>query len=226
MKTEHTMTGCLLPPPTTVTSTCCSKDRNIDMCFNIYACTLAHIISRDYSQTKPRCIGEFNEGISGGQCPPQTHPQKVPGEASGASRMQENLLEAGALPLTPLREFTMLPRPSNLWGRGGLLTPQEPYPPAVLAFGPWASALRASLLTQVPKIRGVAPKMMGWIRLCPDGTWYSTQSTKTYWWCSWEHQTSACMVCWSLALLDQLTAHTHTHTHTQLEQLLIITHQY
>jgi len=148
MKTEHTMTGCLLPPPTTVTSTCCSKDRNIDMCFNIYACTLAHIISRDCSQTKPRCTGEFNEGISGGQCPHQTHPQQVPGEASGASRMQENILEARALPLTPLREFTMLPRPSNLWGGAGYSLPKN-LTPSCLGF--WALCFGPSCLTPDPK---------------------------------------------------------------------------
>ena len=62
--------------------------------------------------------------------PPRTWSQQVPGEASGVSRMQENLIAAGVPPQTPLGEFTALPT-SLAGGRGGWLPPPEKFHPAL-----------------------------------------------------------------------------------------------
>jgi len=53
-------------------------------------------------------------------------PNKFQERRSGVSRMQENLVAAGALPQISLLELTALPRPPSWWG-GLAAPPQEPY---------------------------------------------------------------------------------------------------
>jgi len=75
------------------------------------------------------CIGGFR--WEGDHTPPPEHgPNKyqqgvcVP---SGASRMLENLLAAGALRRTPLGDLSALHRPPSWWGGGWLpLPPRTP----------------------------------------------------------------------------------------------------
>jgi len=100
------------------------------------------------------CIGGFRGGR--GPYPPLEHGpikfQKRVCVPSGASRMLENLLAAGALRRTPLGDLSALHRPPSWWGGGWLPLPQEPNP-----------ALRPL------ETGGLAPpNMMGWIRL-----WFS-----------------------------------------------------
>ena len=90
---------------------------------------------------------------------PPTWPSKFYERPSGASRTQENHIAAGPLPRAPLESLQRCHRPSRWLPTPKNLTRSR-------HFGPRALALRASPLTQTPKIGGVAPpSTMGWVRL-------------------------------------------------------------
>jgi len=102
--------------------------------------------------------------------PTNLAPNKFQERLSGASRIQENLLAAVVLPRAPLGSLQLFHRHSSLFGGEGAGCPLPKKLTPLLAlsrpFGPRASALSASPLTQLPKIGVVAPSnMMGWIRL-------------------------------------------------------------
>jgi len=69
--------------------------------------------------------------------PPNLAPNKFVERLSGASRMQGNLLAAGATHRTPLGELTSLPKTPKLMGRGLAAPTQNSTPLSAL----WASGL-------------------------------------------------------------------------------------
>ena len=71
----------------------------------------------DLPPTQRVRIGGFNRG-KGAMPPPNLAPNKFQERPSVASRMQENLLAAGASPWTSPGELTTLPGPPSWW-RGG-----------------------------------------------------------------------------------------------------------
>jgi len=72
--------------------------------------------------------GGWRGGGKGVMPLPELGPNKFQERLYGGSRMQENLLAAGAPPRTPMRSLQRSSRPPSWW-EGGWLPPfQEPHP--------------------------------------------------------------------------------------------------